>query len=327
MQGQDRKLSHTSLQQAAHWYVLLHDENTTDQQRAQWQAWLDQQGEHQDAWRYVERVGQRFAPLQSDNERESASAMLRATDHSSFSRRQGLKTLMVLGASSLLGWGAWRTTPLPRLVGSWTSDFSTHTGEIRDTILADGTHLWLSALSAVDAEFTADQRLLHLRFGEVLIDTASDARRPFLIDTRHGRMRALGTRFGVKQMENITRLNVYQGAVEVCTGESAQTEVVNAGYQVDFSHLAINAQRPAQITGESWIHQVLTAENMALGQLVDELGRYRHGYLGCNPVVASLPVIGAFPLNDTEQALRLLSAALPIRVQRLTDWWVSIEPA
>jgi transmembrane sensor len=73
------------------------------------------------------------------------------------------------------------------------------------------------------------------------------------------------------------------------------------------------------------VRHVLTAENMSLGQLVEELGRYRHGYLGCDPAVAQLPVMGAFPLDDSDQALRLLGAALPVKVQRLTPWWVSIE--
>lgn len=322
----EKKLSHASLQQAAQWYVLLHDEHSTVQQRDQWQRWFDQHGDHQDAWRYVERVGQRFAPLQAESERDAASRTLRHSEPGRFSRRQGLKTLMVLGASSMLGWGAWRSTPLPRLVGGWTADFATRTGETRETLLADGTRLWLSAISAVDADFSAEQRLLRLHFGEVLIDTAKDAR-PFFIDSAHGRMRALGTRFGVKQMDSATRLNVYQGAVEVCTRESGQTEVIDAGHQVDFTRLAIAPTGPAQTAGESWINQVLIAENMPLGQLLEELGRYRHGYLGCDPAVASLPVVGAFPLDDTDQALHLLSAALPIRVQRTMPWWVSVEPA
>lgn len=326
MAQSEKKLSHASLQQAANWYVLLHDENSTAQQRDQWQLWLDQHGDHQDAWRYVERVGQRFAPLQAEGERDSASRMLRHSEPGRFSRRQGLKSLMVLGAGSMLGWSAWRSTPLPRLVGSWTADFATRTGETRETVLADGTRLWLSAISAVDADFSAEQRLLRLHFGEVLIDTAKDPR-PFLIDSAQGRMRALGTRFGVKQMDDLTRLNVYQGAVEVSTRESGKIEVIDAGHQVDFTRLAITQPGPAQTAGESWVNQVLIAENMPLGQLLDELSRYRHGYLGCDPAVASLPVVGAFPLDDTDQALLLLSAALPVRVQRLMPWWVSVEPA
>ncbi len=326
MASPERSLSHASLQQAAHWYVLLHDDAPSAQLQAQWQAWLDQHPEHRDAWQYVERVGQRFAPLQADGERTLASHMLQG-DPRRISRRQGLKTLLVLGAGSLLGWGTWRTTPLPRLVAGWTADFATGTAETRETVLADGSHLWLRAESAVDAEFSGEQRLLRLRFGEVLIDTARDATRPFLLENRHGRLRALGTRFGVRQDPGFTRLSVYQGAVEVRSADSGQLSVIEAGQRIDFDRLSMGTPAPVQRAGESWTRQVLVADDMPLGELVEALARYRHGHLGCNPAVAGLPVMGAFPLGDTDQALQLLGAALPIRVQRLTDWWLSVEPA
>ncbi|WP_261014827.1 FecR family protein, partial [Streptococcus mitis] len=86
-------------------------------------------------------------------------------------------------------------------------------------LLADGTHIWLNALSAMDVRFDAQQRLLHLRFGEVLIDTAKDLQRPFLVDTAHGHLRALGTRFSVLHGEDNTTLNVFDGRVEVRTAD------------------------------------------------------------------------------------------------------------
>lgn len=324
MNGHDDKLSHASLQQAANWYVLLQDENPSAQLHAQWRQWFDLHAEHQAAWHYVERIGQRFAPLQG--ERQLAGRVLKTSGERQLSRRQGLKSLLVLSGGLLLGLGTWRGTALPRLVQGWSADYSTSTAETRETILADGTHLWLAAISAVDADFGPDQRLLRLRFGEVLVDIAKDAaHRPFLVDTEQGRLRALGTRFAVRQLGDATRLNVYSGAVEIRTADSGERRVLEAGQRVDFTHLAIGEVSPAQTAGESWARHVLTAENMSLGQLVEELGRYRHGYLGCDPAVAQLPVMGAFPLDDSDQALRLLTAALPVKVQRLTPWWVSIE--
>lgn len=322
----DGKLSHASLQQAANWYVLLQDENPTAQMHAQWRQWLDQHAEHQAAWHYVERIGQRFAPLQG--ERQLAGRVLKASGERQLSRRQGLKSLLVLSGGLLLGWGTWRGTPLPRLVQGWSADYSTSTAETREAILADGSHLWLAAVSAVDADFGPDQRLLRLRFGEVLVDTAKDAaQRPFLVETEHGRLRALGTRFAVKQLGDATRLNVYGGAVEIHTADSGERLVLQAGQRADFTRLGIGEIAAAQTAGESWVRHVLTAEDMPLGQLIEELGRYRHGHLGCDPAVAQLPVMGAFPLDDTDQALRLLAAALPVKVQRLASWWVSIEAA
>lgn len=317
-------LSHASLEQAAQWYVQLHDQQVGEQERQHWQAWLAQSGEHQEAWRYVERVGQRFAALQEDQP-HAASHVLRTTARSPITRRQTLKSLLILASGSLLGWGAWRQTSLPESVGRWTADLSTGTGETRESLLSDGSRIWLNALSALNVRFDATQRLLQLRCGEVLIDTAKDSHRPFLVQTAHGRMRALGTRFSVRQDEHQTLLNVYEGAVEVRT-LNGQIQVVEAGRQLTFTEQQTSAATPADARREAWRRGVLLADNLPLGQLIEELSRYRPGHLGCDPAIAGLPVMGSFPLKDTDQALRLLEAALPIRVQRTSPWWVSVGP-
>jgi transmembrane sensor len=316
-----QKLSHASLQEAAHWYVQLQDENLAPHLRNQWQRWLDQHGDHQAAWHYVQRVGQRFAPLQGDG--AAAGRALREHDAGRFSRRTGLKSLLVLGVGSLLGWRVWHGASF----SSWGADVATGIGEVRETRLADGSQLWLGAQSAVDLEFSSFSRLLTLRFGELLVETAHDPHRPFYVDTAQGRMQALGTRFAVCQHEEVTRLDVYAGAVEVCTAQSRERRVVQAGQQVDFTAVGIGATAPAQSAGQSWVHHRLDAEGMPLAQLLQTLGRYRHGHLGWHPQVANLSVMGTFPLDDTDRALALLQAALPIRVQRVAPWWVSVEPA
>lgn len=314
------RISHASLEQAAQWYVLLHEQGCAAQVREQWLQWLGQGSEHQAAWRYVERVGERFTPLQEEGER--AGVLLRDSERGRFSRRQGLKALLVAGAGSLLGLGAWRTASL----NGWTADLATGTGENRETLLADGSQLWLGARTAVDTRFGPWQRSLNLRYGEVLLQATGDDARPLSLSTECGRLRVQPgpVRLAVRQMEDSTRLNVYRGTVQVCTGQSGAQRWVAAGQRVDFTAREIGALQPAQSAGESWIRNLLTAEDLPLGQLLDELGRYRHGHLGCDPAVAALSVMGTFPLTETDQALRLLEAALPVRVKRLTDWWVTV---
>jgi transmembrane sensor len=309
------KLSHASLEQAAQWYVRLQDQPDATQH---WQAWLGQSPEHQAAWGYVERVSQRFAPLAE--QAHGASRALRS------SRRQTLKTLLVLCAGSTLAWGAWRNTTVPRRVGGWRADYATAGGETREAVLEDGSRLWLNALSALDVRFDSVQRLLHLRFGEVLIETARDPGRPFLVETEQGRLRALGTRFSVLQDGDSTLLNVFEGRVEVRTAASHQVQITEAGQQVSFTRDGFTARLPASATREAWSRGVLLADNLPLGQLIAELNRYRPGHLGCDPAVAHLPVMGAFPLKDSDHALRLLQAALPIRVDTLMPWWATVRP-
>jgi len=135
------QLSHASLEQAAHWYVRLQAPGGALEQ-LRWQTWVAQSPEHLAAWQYVQRVSQRFAPLLEQP--HGASRALRS------SRRQTLKTLLVLGVGSTLAWGTWRHSPLPRLASGWSADYATANGETRDALLTDGSHVWLNALSALD---------------------------------------------------------------------------------------------------------------------------------------------------------------------------------
>jgi transmembrane sensor len=317
-------ISHASLEQAAQWYVQLNDQHVGEQERQRWQAWLAQSGDHQAAWRYVERVGQRFAALQADHP-QAAGLVLRNTARSPISRRQTVKSLLILASGGLLGWSAWRETSLPDALGRWTADLSTGTGETRESLLSDGSRLWLNALSALNVRFDTTQRLLLLSAGEVLIDTAKDSRRAFLVQTAEGRMRALGTRFSVRQEQQRTLLNVYEGAVEVRT-TAGQVQVVEAGRQLAFTQNHTPPSTEAAAGREAWRRGLLLADNLPLGQLIEELSRYRPGHLACDPAIAGLPVMGSFPLKDTDQALRLLEAALPIRVEKTMDWWVNVAP-
>lgn len=316
------RLSHASLQQAAHWYVQLQDQASNDEQRRQWQAWIEQSPEHRQAWSYVERVSQRLLPLQEANTRQPASRALNSARRPAPGRRQVLGALLLFG----LGWGTWRHSPLPQALGRWGADYATGTGEVRDALLSDGTHLWLNALSAVDVRYSAEQRLLALRLGEILIDTAKDPRRPFLVATEHGHLRALGTRFSVRCDAADSLLNVYAGAVEVRSADGLQVQVVNAGQQLRFDGQALGPLHGASAAREAWSRGLLLADNLPLEQLLAELGRYRSGHLGCDPAIAHLPVMGSFPLHDSDQALALLEAALPVRTQRLASWWVTLEP-
>lgn len=51
---------------------------------------------------------------------------------------------------------------------------------------------------------------------------------------------------------------------------------------------------------------------MPLADFQGELGRYHPGVLRCAPDVASLRVVAAFPVADTDQVLSMLQEVLPV---------------
>lgn len=274
----------------------------------------------------MEQVGQRFFTAQQQAGRENASQIIRSTRQ----RRIGRRQVLGGGAAGLAMWLVWRQTPLAsvsqRLANSLSADHHTTIGEQRQLILADGGQLWLNTATAVDIRYQETGRNITLLDGEILIDTAPDAlQRSFVVHTPQGSLRALGTRFAVQQQSSRVLLAVYQGAVEIRT-QQGQFLTVQAGQQSTFSNSHIGKPQPADNARQAWANGLIIANHIPLRSLVDELARYRHGHLSVSPQVAELQVVGTYPTDQPDHALAMLEATLPVKVERLFPWWVTISP-
>lgn len=317
------KPSFIALQQASQWYAQLCDREPNDEHYRHWQRWLDESEEHRQAWEYVQTVSQRFQPLRGDSQQPALNTLLHKS--APMTRRRALKLTALLSTGSLLSWLTYRHTPLKGSLLAMTADHHSAVGEIKSLTLPDNTRLWLNTASAIDIRYSDQRREIALLAGDILIDTAADAR-PFFVTTAQGRLQALGTRFSVAQEPDVTTLTVYQHAVDVSAKYATAARRVSAGY-----HLRFNADGQGNIVPNpqndaDWSHGVLQADNMPLGDVVAQLSRYRHGYLACQPAIADLRVMGTFPLTDTDMALNMLAQAFPVRIQRRFPWWVTVEP-
>lgn len=312
------------MEHAAQWFSVLQSGKATDADRSRWQAWVDCSAEHRQAWAFVERVSQRFQPI-----RTSATPRLAADAYDSvntrLTRRSVLLSVAGTAGSGLLGWGLLRHTGLPDFAMAWAADHRTAVGTIRQTELPDGTNVWLNTASAFDQYYGANLRRLRLRVGEIFIQTAPDSVRPFVVETSHGSVRALGTRFTTRIEGDDTFVAVYEGAVEVKTASSGNTFVLHSGQQARFGASGIGPAEPADPAREAWHRGILLANGIPLSQVVSELRRYRSGHLALAPDIADLPVLGSFPLNDTDRALAMLCTVLPVQTRQSLPWWTSIE--
>lgn len=319
--------SHRVLEQAAEWFALLLSGEATAADRRLWEDWLSASDEHRQAWGYVETLSRRLSPIKSSPEPRLAACAYQQASKTRGQRRQVLVGIATLASTGLLGWATWRHTALPGITLAWMADYRTGTGEVREITLADGTRVWLNAVSAFNQDYQPGQRLLHLVRGEILIHTGSDPlQRPFHIETAQGRLRALGTRFTVRLEDDAqTTLTVHEEAVEVQPRTGATT-IVGAGEQVRFTVDGISATGPADPAREAWTRGVLIAQNIPLAEVVAELRRHHPGHLGLAPELAALRVFGSYPANDPAQALAMLATVMPIQVRRPLPWWISIEP-
>lgn len=314
--------SYATLQQAAEWFAMLHAGEFDTEERAAWQAWLEQDNAHRLAWQQVENVMRKFQHMEDDAARQTLHTM-------SQGRRRVVKSILALCLISAGGWGIARQPAVQQWSGILMAQHTTRIGERRRMQLADGSILWLNTASAVNIDYSVSQRHIQLVAGEVWVQTATDPmqpRRPFFVSTRHGQLQALGTRFNVLDDGQRSHVAVFEGAVAIRLPQASQPGlIVQAGEQSSFDGISIHPVHEADPAMESWTHGMLVADNLPLPDFVARLERYRRGHLGYDPALSHLRIVGAFPLQDTDRALHLLEQTLPVRVHRLLPWWVTLE--
>lgn len=298
--------------------VALQSEDACDATRQAWDRWLHAHPDHLRAWQRIEATNGRLhtvpAPL--------AHAVLSAPG--SPGRRRTLKTLGLLAAVGGAGWIAARRVPWQ----AWAADERTGPGERRTVMLPDATQVVLNTDSAIDVRFDGGSRALRLVRGEIMVTTGhppGDAR-PFGVETEHGRLRPLGTRFSVRLDDDATRVAVYSGSVEVDTHQTVRPRIIPAGQRTRFTGSAISPLVPADENDTAWLDGMLVVRDMPLGDFVAELARYRPGHVACDPAVAGVLVSGTYPLADTDRVLAILEKSLPVTVSYRTRYWVRVVP-
>lgn len=305
------------LEQVADWALALRYGNPDAAERAAFHDWLAQSPAHAAAWQQAQAVFQCF-------ERLPPGVGRRVLDHTDRlpDRRRALGLiggLAVAGAGAL----AWQQ-PWDR----WRADVATAVGERRALALPDASALVLNTDSAADIAFTATERRILLRAGEILVTTSPDpapVARPLLVGTDFGDVRALGTRFSLRRLPDRVRVSVFRDAVEIRPSRGA-TQRLEAGAQADFAADGVRPARRVDDSAAIWEQGMLLAQDMPLAEVLAEMARHRHGLLRCDPRVAAIRVSGAISLSDTDGGLDLLAQTLPVRIQRRTAWWVVVGP-
>lgn len=305
------------------WYVRRASGGMTVDEEANLDRWLAQHPDHARAWQRLTQMSMGLLEGARIEEATLARSILGRLP--ALERR---KALRLLSWAALGGSGLWLGSGLLGEL-AFLADYHSATGERREIRLADGSLLQLNSDSAVDVRFDNRLRRIRLRHGEIQLSTAADpAGRPLWVESRDGRLVPVGTRFTVSQLKHATRLGVNEGAVDVFPAGREHVQRIPAGRQLLFGP---GLEAPSETLDESrqaWVAGMLSAENRRLDDLLDELARHRSGHLGCTPEAGALRITGTWPLqgeDPSDAVLASLERRLPIRIQRMTRYWVQLR--
>ncbi|MHA3735923.1 FecR domain-containing protein [Pseudomonas sp. Eth.TT006] len=312
------------VKQAIHWLLRLRNNHGNPRLSRQCEAWRAEHHEHELAWQRVQSLQAEL----SHNLRAvpGAHVALNTLENSAqgLGRRQALK---LLSGALLMGSAAWlaKDTAAWQL---WRADYATVTGERRSFQLPDGTRIELNTASAVDLDYTAQQRLIKLTRGEIIVtcggnDEGATFNRPLRVLSRHGLYEPTNARFILRQDGDCTRLSVTSGRVAIRSGGTAVEALAGQSYLIN--HQQVRPAPPLDMDAGAWVDGLIVTRNMRLGDFLKEVGRYRPGFVSCASAVADLRLSGVFRLEDTDKLLAVLPQTLPVQLRYRSRWWVTLE--
>ncbi|WP_339516060.1 FecR family protein [Pseudomonas sp. RL_15y_Pfl2_60] len=307
-------------QEAIDWMVRLRAATPDAPMQAGFEAWLSSDPANAAAWRHLHQgLGGHYETLRSF-ERRTQGLAREVLLQPAVSRRKVLRGLTGLG---LFGGGLWllgRTRPGQAMF----ADLSTGTGERMRYDLDDGSLLNLNAGSSVDINFTASQRVLYLRQGELVVQVAPDPDRPFIVRSDQGSVRALGTRFLVHQEQQATRVLVLEHSVQLSLPNGV-SQTLHKGDAALLHARHIERLGSAEKHRADWLQGQLSVIDEPLEAVIEALRSYRPGLIRVDPEVRSIRVQGVYPLDDPERTLTALEETLPIRISHYGPWLTLID--
>lgn len=196
---------------------------------------------------------------------------------------------------------------------TYTSYTSGH-GEKRPVLLPDGTEVVLNATSTISFQRWnwIEERTIRLD-GEAYFDVVKGS--SFTVETDHGTVTVLGTRFNVKSAYDFIEVLCYEGKVQVKT--LAHNKILNRseGFRqiYDDSTLLVSS-RPEP----AWMGNESSFDNIPAEYVLDDLeNQYDIYFEGRLP--DGLMFTGSFPHDDKDLALKIVLGALQINYQIKED--------
>ncbi len=227
-------------------------------------------------------------------------------------------------------------------VGSSPNQIATAVGEQRTLTLADGSQIFINAVSSLRIDYSPQTRDIRLNSGEAVFKVAHDSSRPFVVHTRTASVRALGTQFNVYQRPDDSALvSVIEGRVQVTRIASQRRGGSSPQGDADVQNLG--AGEEAQVTMRSiekrghpdvartlgWREGRLYFDETPLEEMVREFNRYG------GPLQLELEGIGpgqyrfggVFNANEPGVLVDILERQKDLSVERRADGVIVISPA
>jgi len=311
-QGPDARVPSIELRaEAATWIARLRDEQRDPNLEAQFRGWLDKSEEHQRAFARMSQVWE-----EAGNIRMRAGAVIPAARKERASRFHR-RTASLAASLILVAVGA---------VYYWRDGvFETGVGQEKTRLLRDGTRIVLNTDTRIEVNYDEHARRVRLIRGEAWFEVSKRPTWPFIVRVGDREIRALGTSFIVRHDE-VQDLSVTLVDGRISVAPIAQNDAVPLqapqflapGERLVVSrHQATAMDRPELSRITAWERGRVEFEETPLKDATIEMNRYNTIRISVpDAEVAQLRIGGIFHAGDSDEFIRIVTAALGLRADQ-----------
>ncbi|OYW83456.1 MAG: iron dicitrate transport regulator FecR [Asticcacaulis sp. 32-58-5] len=208
------------------------------------------------------------------------------------------------------------------VVGQRTHETMTHTGEIRRLPMSDGSIAAMNTESRLRIDMAEAERRIELVKGEAWFKVAKNKDRPFIVAAGTARVKAVGTAFSVKRLEDGVEVLVTEGTVMAWSTQDGDARAVtlNAGDRTLISdHKPVEIRHaPDDIDDDlAWREGQIALNGKSLSEVAGEFNRYnRIKIVIQDDTLAKERLIGRLSANDPEAFSSAIVQAYGVEVSR-----------
>lgn len=200
---------------------------------------------------------------------------------------------------------------------SWTR-LTVPEGEHVDMTLSDGTRLYVNSGSEVEIPSVFDPEKREIRMtGEVYLEVAKDAERPFFVETGDFDVRVYGTSFNVSAYpeDGVSSVVLVEGSVAVSAGD--MTRFIEPGQKMEISGGRMDVSDVDVMEYVGWKDRIIITGGQTLDQIMQKLARYYGVDISVSDEVAGMMMNGKLDLQeDLSSVLDNLCILLPLEYER-----------
>lgn len=315
------KLSGDPVNEAAEWFLILLDEDLSEEHYLEWQTWLAKNDANQKAFSKAEECWENLDNV-TDLPLAQEKTTVNRNKHTTSLLRRFAPIAATIFVSLSIGLMTYRNIPAPLEITTYQTDLAEH----KNIQLDDGSKVTLGAKSIINVQYSDIQRHVTLVRGEAVFDVAKNKARPFVVKIGKGTVTAIGTKFNIHSSRHNVIVTVLEGSVEVnpylVTGINPDNDdiphpIVPAGNAVSYRNNGyISGVVPVNTeAATSWEQGLLVRVDTPLPRVIADVNRYslREIIIG-DPSLNDIRFTGTVLNDGIDNWLRGLSVAYPIKV-------------